>query len=296
MDPLDLDELSAMSVEYGFDPNIEGGYGGGGNEMGEPWWMEDTTDNRKRAREYNEEFYAKKTSREIVPESGEEAENRQDVPEDAERDRQQQQLLDSFSVEERQASEFVQRYGHDLVLNPESRERLIELHNQSDLGKRFEIKDTQYGKGLFSRNGLSIGDEVGTYSGPEIPLSVTEQLPDNYDKVINSARRGYAIVGDIHLPGQHPNYVSFANDPGFSGSKKTGIFQNAPSVQFEERFDNAAGKMVVKMIVKRPIAPGGEITVYYGYDYWKDDPNYWPDKQTKKDAKRQRDRNAKGKA
>jgi hypothetical protein len=156
----------------------------------------------------------------------------------------------------------------DLAENPGEMEAFVKAHNDSELGKRFSIRPTQYGHGLFSEGALKREEMIGEYEGVEVPEEIADNLPHSYNKIVPSSRAGHSIVGDVMKKGK-TNFASFANDPGYTGTKKTGVFKNESNVKLSTGKD---GK--VYMTTTKAIAPGQELLLDYGPEYWEGNEEY----------------------
>lgn len=167
---------------------------------------------------------------------------------------------------------------YDDVQDPAERDRRVAQYNATETGRVYPIKLTRYGYGLFAAQGVEDGEVVGEYVGFEVRDVVADQLPDEYDKVIPSARAGFSRVGNVQ-PRDHPlNYPAYANDPGFMGTRQTGFFKVQPNVKLI-----AVGDRVL-MVATTRILPGGEVLLHYGYEYWKD-RDYYPTARLERDAR-----------
>ena len=172
---------------------------------------------------------------------------------------------------------------YDDVQNPEERERRVAQYNASPTGRLYPIRQTQYGYGLFSAQGVEDRAVVGEYVGFEVREAVADHLPDAYDKVIPSARPGFSRVGNVQPRDQPLNYPSYANDPGFMGTRESGYFKVRPNVKLVAMGDR------VLMVATTRINPGAEILLHYGYEYWKG-RNYYPTAQLERDARQANER------
>lgn len=137
-------------------------------------------------------------------------------------------------------------------LNVEQKEEFVAAANRYAKKLGFEIRDTQYGKGLFAAKTHKSGTEI-EYLGMRVPKQLVGALPNSYDKVV-----GENLVGDI-MKRSKPNVAAFANDPGKNGK---------PNAQLQELDDK------VYLVLLRKVKAGDEITVSYGDAYWEGNEQY----------------------
>jgi hypothetical protein len=175
----------------------------------------------------------------------------------------------------------------DDVQDPDERDRRVVRYNASPVGRVYPIRPTRWGYGLFSAEGVEDGSVIGEYVGFEVREIVADHLPDEYDKVIPSARPGFSRVGNVQPRDQPLNFPSYANDPGFMGTRQTGFFKVQPNVKLISVGDR------VLMVATTRIPPGGEVLLHYGYDYWKD-RGYYPTAQLERDARQANQRRVGG--
>ncbi len=172
----------------------------------------------------------------------------------------------------------------------------VERFNTSDPNNdKVEIFKSNYGFALRAKKGFKRGDRIGYYTGLEVPEDIGDDLPDYYDKLVQGFRPGTTIVGDVMNRNGEFNYCSFANDPGFLGGfmgrkgskpKPTDWTRASGNVELKSVYDSYRDEGYVYMQAKTNIAPGQEILLNYGPEYWHDKPWFYPHPDLQKDDRK----------
>jgi len=253
-----------------------------------PPWSIVNEENARAAKEYNEKFY-EKSAQSFDPEPMQEGDDSDDGVRGSTSQWRPEQLdfLGRLSEDQRVIIEDLQWQGLDTAMFPESRRGLVENFNKSQ--DDFQIFESRYGYGLRTLKPLKATQHIGVYTGAVIPREQGERLPAIYDKLVPAPNPDESIVGDVIPWNQKLNYVAFANDPGFFGSRDTGFIKGESNANVATITDAATGETSTVMYATKNIGAGKEILYYYGYPYWSDHPigTYFPGAKEKVAAYRQ---------
>ncbi len=181
----------------------------------------------------------------------------------------------------------IQQEGYvDTVIDPQAEETMIRMFNESS--NDFVIKESKYGKGLFAKRGFKKDEPLMVaYPGVKVKSETGEKLPKSYDKLM-SLNAKETLVGNLQKPGRF-SPLPYINDPGYTkllGNEVITPAQNANVVNY------MVGDQVF-FKATRKINPGDELQFFYGYDFWAENREYFPNEKEYKNAMRQVERNKK---